>query len=102
MEKIERLCDSIEEEIHDADKYIRWALELKDEDPGLAAVLNTLAGQEMDHMRMLHNAVAACIEKYRQEYGAPSADMQSRYDYLHKKHIEKAADVKILMAYYRE
>lgn len=102
MEKIERLCDAIEEEIHDADKYVRWALECKDDDASLAALLNTLAGQEMDHMRMLHNAVTACIEKYKQERGAPPAEMLDRYNYLHKRHVKEASDVKILMAYYHE
>ena len=53
-------------------------------------------------MDKLHNRVVAVIEQYRKEHGDPPAEMQWRYDYLHKKHIDKATRIKVKQALYKE
>ena len=47
-------------------------------------------------MTRLHTAVADIIEQYRKEKGEPPADMLAVYNYLHKKQIEQAAEVKAM------
>ena len=56
----------------------------------------------MHHMTMLHAEAAGVIQKYRQEHGEPPEGMKGLYDYLHKKQIERAADVRRLQDMFRE
>ena len=101
MKIISELCDHIDEEINDAGKYAKLALEYKDEHPDLAKLYNNLSLQEMEHMNMLHNMVVNIIQKYRKENGEPPESMLAVYNYLHKKQIEKAAEVKAMQGMYK-
>ena len=102
MKVIQKLSDRIEEEIHDADFYATWALEVRDEDSVLAETLFALSVGEMDHMGKLHEQVVRLIEKYRKEHGEPPAEMLARYEYLHNRHIEAAKKVRVYQAMFRE
>lgn len=86
----------ITEELDGAEQYINCAIKYKDNMPDLARVFATISNQEMEHVRMLHDAVTEIIEKYRQENGEPPAPMMAVYDYIHGKHIDKAAKIKTM------
>ena len=102
MKIIKILSDKIKEEIHDAKSYANMALEYKDEWPELSRTLYNISTQEMEHMNLLHNEVAAIIKKYRETKGDPPVEMMAVYDYLHKEQIEKAAEVRTLQNMYKE
>ena len=102
MKIIEILSEKIEEEICDAKSYIEMALKYKDEFPELSRTLFNLSSQEMEHMNMLHNEVTAIIKKYRETQGETPAEMLAVYDYLHKKQIDKSAEVKMMQSMYRD
>ena len=102
MKIIEILSEKIEEEICDAKSYIEMALKYKDEFPELSRTLFNLSSQEMEHMNMLHNEVTAIIKKYRETQGEPPVEMLAVYDYLHKKQIDKSAEVKMMQSMYRD
>ena len=102
MKIIETLSDRIAEEIHEAKTYAMMALEHREDYPDLARTLYDLSAEEMGHMSRLHSAVAEIIEQYRKTNGEPPASMLAVYDYLHKKQIEQAAEVKRLQEIFKE
>jgi len=99
---IKDTCDYIDEELHDAEKYIKRALEVKQDYPELAELFNMLSSEEMKHMQMLHNQVVKLIDNYRKTEGEPPASMLAVYDYLHQKFIDHAKEIKILQQMYME
>jgi len=101
MKIIQTLSDRISEEIADAKEYATLALETKDDHPELSRTLFTISQQEMEHMRMLHDAVVYVIAEYRRVKGEPPEAMMAVYDYLHKKQIEAAAEAKAVQSMYK-
>ena len=102
MKDIEQLSDKIEDELNDAEEYVRLALEKKELDKPTADTYLVLSAEEMKHANMLHDRVVAKIEEYRKAHGDPPADMMARYEYLHKKHIKHATNIKLMQAMYKE
>lgn len=94
MKLIEELSDMIEDEIEGAEKYAERAVELKAEHRKLADTLYELANEEMGHINRLHAEVVRLIEDYRKDKGEPPIAMMAVYDYLHKRHIERVAEIK--------
>ena len=101
MVVIKELSEYIEDEIHDAEKYIKQALKYKDERPELARLYYSISLEEMEHMKKLHDAVAVIITEYRKTEGEPPAAMLAVYNYLHEKHINHAGEVKVLQSMFR-
>lgn len=102
MKLIEKLCEMVDEEIEDAEKYAKCALKYKTDNPALSKTFYDLSTDELRHMMLLHGEVTGAIQKYRQEHGEPPTEMKAIYDYLHEKQIKKAAEVKRLQEMYRE
>ena len=101
MKIIQWLSDKIDEEIGDAKCYCVKAIEVKIDMPKLSETLFKLSEEEMKHMSLLHNEVVDIITTYRKEHGEPPADMLAVYEYLHKKQIDKSAEVKAMQTMYR-
>ena len=102
MKIIKKLSNMISEELKDAEKYAKCALNHKDTERTLADVFYTLSTEEMRHVNMLHTEVVKIIDKYRREHGDPPESMQAVYDYLHEQQLEKAAEIKAKQAMYKE
>lgn len=102
MKIIKDLSEMIEDEIECAECYIKKAIDLKNEDKELAEKLYELSVEKMKHMQLLHTQVVRIITTYQKEKGDPPPAMQAVYDYLHKRHIDKAQTVKSYQALYKE
>lgn len=102
MKIIEKLADMIEEELEDAEKYAMCAHKHRDMHPELANAFHHLAQEEIKHADLLHTEVVRLIEEHRSAHGAPPANMLAVWEYVHKKHVEKAARVKSLIREYHE
>ena len=101
MKIIKKLSEMIEEELSDAEKYIRCAEAYKEEYPTLAAVFYKLSTEEMTHMNLLHDQVTLIIADYRKEHGDPPERMQGVYDYLHQKFMEEANRIRVMQNLYK-
>ena len=101
MKIIEKLSEYIDEEIGDAMKYAKCALNYKDENPALADMFIRLSEEEMKHMMILHDQVVTIINEYKRKNGEPPETMKVVYDILHRKHIDKAAEAKAAISMYK-
>lgn len=89
MRIIEELSEHIDEEIHDMKCYAKMACLYKDKYPQLAETLAKISAQEETHATALHDAAVGLIDEYKKAGHSVHADMESIYEYLHKKQIEK-------------
>lgn len=102
MQQIKEISERIEEEIEDAEKYVKCAIKYKQYDKELSDAYYDLSLQEMRHSNILHDQGVRLIEEYKAEGKTIPVGMQAVYDYLHEKHIEKANNVKALQTAYHE
>lgn len=101
MEIIKCLSELIEEELSGSEKYIDLAMKWRTDEPDTADLFYELSVEEMGHMEKLHEEVTELIEEYRKEHGEPPKDMMVLYDYLHKKHIAKATQIRVKQGIYK-
>lgn len=96
MTEIKLLMQHIEEELDDACKYAKLAVEYRDSDSDMAELFYQLSCEEMTHMKLLHNNVVSHIESYKRAKGDLPNGMKQLYEYLHKRDIERAEKVAAL------
>ena len=100
MEIIRKVTEKIDDELMDAEKYIKCAYRVKAEYPQLADTYYQLSLEEMKHVTMLHDMVVRIIDAYKQNHPVPEG-MQALYDYLHNRQIKWAAKIKSKQESYR-
>lgn len=101
MKIIQCLSEMMLEEVADAEKYAKKALEWKDKNRSLADAFYKLSADEMSHMSTLHAEAVKIIDDYKKTNGDPPPSMLAVYDYLHDKQMEKAGLVRGLQAQYK-
>lgn len=93
MEIIRKISEKIDEELHDAERYIKCAYKVEDDYPQLADTYYKLSLAEMEHVTMLHDSVVNIINEYKRTHEVPEA-MRVLYEYLHDRQIKWAAKIK--------
>lgn len=101
MKIIREISEQIEEEVEGALWYAKEALLFANDYPELAKTLHSISEEELRHVNMLHDEVVKIIGRYRKEHGDPPAAMMAVYEYLHKKQIDKVAEVRAVLEQYR-
>ena len=101
MKIFKKISEMIEEELEGAEHYAECALRQKESNPTLAKTFYDISLEEVKHIGMLHGEVKKLIEAHRHEKGDPPPAMLAVYEYLHEKHIQKTAKIKMLQAEYR-
>ena len=101
MRIIQAVVDKIDDELEDAEKYIKCARKTKENDPQLAETYYTLSLEEMKHMNMLHDQVVRIINDYKKDHEVP-AGMLEVYEYVHNKQIKWAAKIKAKQEAYKK
>lgn len=98
MERIAKLADMIREEVCDATKYAKLALQTKD--IGEAADARTfadIANQELGHADRLHAMVVSAIETVKREGREVPAGMERVWDFEHARIIDETAAARSLL-----
>ena len=102
MKIIKKLSEMIIDEVDGAKEYATEALMLKDEKPEIANMFYNMSNEELGHVNALHIAVVSLINEYRAEHGDPPEGMMAIYNFLHEKQIKSVAEVKAMLAQFRE
>ena len=102
MKIIKCMSELIDEELHDADKYIDLAMKWKADEPDTADLFYELSIEEMGHVEKLHAEVKELIEEYRKEHGEPPKEMMVLYEYLHEKHTAEAMQIRVKHGIYKD
>lgn len=100
MEIIKRVVEKIDDELMDAEKYIKCAYKVEEDYPQLADTYYQLSLEEMKHVTMLHEQAVKIIEDYKKDHPIPES-MQILYDYLHEKQIKHAAKIRAKQEEYK-
>lgn len=100
MQIIKHLAKQIKEELEDAEKYAKGALEYKATLAGLASVYHRLAEEELTHASMLHDEAVRMIQKASAEK-APPPVMMELWAWQHEEMIEEEAEVRTLLDMYK-
>ena len=101
MKTIVKIIDQIDEELEDAEKYIKCAMNYKDERPHLANMYYDLSVAEMGHFEKLHSAVSTLINEEKDEGNEPTNEMMAIYNYEHGKYIKEATEIRIMQEMFR-
>ena len=96
MKVIKCLSEDIEATLDMAEENIKKAIMYSTESPVAAKAFYMKSVTLMDSIKPQHDAVVALIEGYKKEKGEPPAPMMAIYDYMHERHIAKAAAIKSL------
>ena len=98
MKKIGKMVHHIEDEMKSAKCYAELFIENKaDGNIELANQFRNMAQAEIDHTNFWHQLSVNLIEKVRKVY-KPSAEMQSKWDDVHKKYIEEMAEIERMLS----
>ena len=100
MKIIKCLSEDIEKTLDAAEDAIKAAILYKEEYPVASRAFYNKSTTLMDSIKLSHEAVVALIEGYRKEKGEPPAPMMAIYNYMHERHINKAAAIKSLQEMY--
>ena len=100
MKAIKELVCNMREELEDAEKYAKAAMQYKTEDPRLGDMYATLARAELDHCTIQHDHAVRLIDDYRKDHTPPEA-MMAIWDWEHEQMIDHKARITVMLNMYK-
>ena len=97
---IKCLSEDIEKTMDLAEENIKQAIMYKNDYPIAAKSFYVKSVTLMDSIKPQHEAVVGLIEEHKKLKGEPPAPMMAIYNYMHERHINKAAAIKNLQEMY--
>lgn len=98
MQKIQRLVDTIDEEIEGARHYAECYIEYKVKgSANWANRFKEMAMDELKHSTFIHDLAMEEIEELNTVF-KPTVEMQEVWDKSHKKYVERVAWIKQMLA----
>lgn len=98
MKKIQKLADQMCEEIQSAQDYAECYLDYKAKGNSTwASKYKGMAEDELKHAMIIHDRTVEEIGVLSKVY-TPPVEMEEKWNQEHKKYVEKAAFVKMLLA----
>lgn len=91
------LVEQMDEELEDAKRYVRNAIEYRSSRKALSDVYLSLGKEEVSHFLRLNDQASQIIEAARQANKMPSAAMMELYNYEHDKIMSAYAEIKVLI-----
>lgn len=102
MEMLNHVIDQMWEELDDAKKYAKCAIKHKTENNFAFEKYIELANEEMAHFNKLHEMATRLIEEEKAKGVELTTEEKAIYNYEHKKAIEKANEIKIMIEMVRK
>lgn len=101
MKLIKELSAMVDEELGDAKKYIKAALNHKADNPVLAKTFYDLSTDELRHASILQAEVTRAVDQNKGMTGEVPEAMRGVYDYLKERQVEAVKAVKAYQSIYR-
>lgn len=98
MREIKLLSELIREELDDATKYAKLAVQYKDSERRIGDAFANLARAELDHSSILHEQAVTLIRAFQ---GTPPKAMQIVWDWEHERQMKQTQEIKILLDMYK-
>ena len=93
------LAEMIREELDDAAKYAKMAVQYKETNRRLGEMFYNLSRQELEHANLEHEQAVQTIRESGQK--APAA-MQAVWDWEHESQIEETAKIRQLLEMFKQ
>lgn len=103
MRIIKKITEQISEELCDAEKYIKCAMNQKSDFPQLADVYYKLSNEELGHANALHDQAVRLIDEWKKKMEKEPPDyMKEMWNEEHDEFIEEMAEIKVMIDMYKK
>ena len=101
MKTIKMLAKQIREELKDAEKYAKDALEYKNECAIAADTFYRLSGEELDHANLLYDAASRVMEKMGRET-VMQEFLHEVWEWEHEHMLDEAKEIRHMLEMYKK
>lgn len=93
MTKIKNVVKNIKEELHDAEKYAKLAMEKTE----MSATYADLSRQELRHVDILHDGAVRMIQEFKSTGKEVPATMQAIWDWEHEQMTDHKKEILLML-----